>query len=202
MRAERALLRIGEYLVGRACLRLPGEIRDERYREWTAELPAILHDPEIRLAPRRTVRMLRYAAGTLRGTALTPGRARRRPAAPPTPLLGLLAIAGLAAVVWNTRAMVRAPGQWVNYVQVAWSLLLVAWPISQFVRTAARMTWLIGISAAVAGLVVCTWSAAQAPGDWVSYIASALLFLFVVALWLVRRWVRTGGHSAGRAPAK
>jgi hypothetical protein len=200
MRAARALLRIGEYLVGRACLRLPGEIRDERYREWTAELPAILHDPQIRLAPRRAVRMLRYAAGTLRGTALAPGRARHRPAAPP--LLGLLAVAGLVAVAWNTGAIVRAPGQWVNYVQMAWSLLLMAWPISQYVRSTARMAWPIGISAAVAGLVACTWSAAQAPGDWVNYIAPALLFLILVALWLVRRWVRTGGPSAGRALAK
>ncbi len=77
MRAERALLRMGEYLVGLACRRLPHEIRDERYREWAAELPAILQDPGIRLAPHRAVRMLLYAADTLRGTALTPGRARR-----------------------------------------------------------------------------------------------------------------------------
>jgi hypothetical protein len=90
----------------------------------------------------------------------------------------------------------------VNYMQVAWSLLLVAWPAGQYVRSTARMIWLIGISAAVAGLVVCTWSAAQAPGDWVNYIAPALLFLFLVTLWLVRRWVRTSGHSAGRALAK
>ena len=33
MRWERQLLRIGEYLVGRACRRLPGKVRDERYRE-------------------------------------------------------------------------------------------------------------------------------------------------------------------------
>jgi hypothetical protein len=73
MRAERALLRTGEYLVGRACRRLPPETRDERYREWAAELPAILHDPQIRLAPRRAVRMLGYAATTvLATTALIP----------------------------------------------------------------------------------------------------------------------------------
>ena len=78
MRAERQLLRIGEYLVGRACQRLPQDIREERYREWAAELPAILHDPQIRLAPRRAVRMLAYAADTVRGATLTPARARRR----------------------------------------------------------------------------------------------------------------------------
>jgi len=50
MRGERALLRLGESLVRRACRHLPGPTRDDRYREWAAELPAILHDPEIRLA--------------------------------------------------------------------------------------------------------------------------------------------------------
>jgi hypothetical protein len=53
MRGERALLRLGESLVRRACRRLPRTVREDRYREWAAELPAILHDPEIRLA--RTV---------------------------------------------------------------------------------------------------------------------------------------------------
>jgi hypothetical protein len=52
MRGERLLLRTGEYLVGRACQRLPPDIREERYREWSAELPAILHDPQVRPAPR------------------------------------------------------------------------------------------------------------------------------------------------------
>jgi hypothetical protein len=79
VRGERGLLRVGEYLVRRACRRLPRGARDERYREWAAELPAILHDPEIRLAPRRAVRMLSYAADTVRGTARTAGRRRTRP---------------------------------------------------------------------------------------------------------------------------
>ena len=77
MRGERRLLRIGEYLIARACRHLPAEARDERYREWVAELPAILQDPGVRPAARRAARMLRYASGTIRGTALTPGSARR-----------------------------------------------------------------------------------------------------------------------------
>ena len=77
MRGERRLLRIGEYLIARACRPLPAEARDERYREWVAELPAILRDPGVRPAARRAARMLRYASGTIRGTALTPGSARR-----------------------------------------------------------------------------------------------------------------------------
>jgi hypothetical protein len=52
MRGEGRLLRIGEFLVGLACRRLPRRIRDGRYQEWAAELPVILHDPEIRLGGR------------------------------------------------------------------------------------------------------------------------------------------------------
>jgi hypothetical protein len=77
MRGERRLLRIGEYLIGRAARLLPAEIRDERRREWTAELPAILRDPDTRLPAHRAARMLGYAAGTIRGTALAHGNARR-----------------------------------------------------------------------------------------------------------------------------
>ena len=51
MRGERQLLRLGEYLLRRACQRLPRGIRQERYREWAAELPAILQDPQIRHSP-------------------------------------------------------------------------------------------------------------------------------------------------------
>src|ERR1700722_5590457 len=89
MKGERTLLRIGGYLVGRACQRLPRKIRDDRCREWTAELPAILHDPEVRLGSHRALRMLCYAADTNRGTARAPGRTRRRR----TPLSSLLIIA-------------------------------------------------------------------------------------------------------------
>ena len=77
MRGERRLLRIGEYLIARACRHLSAGARDERYREWVAELPAILRDPGVRPAARRAARMLRYASGTIRGAALTPGSARR-----------------------------------------------------------------------------------------------------------------------------
>ncbi|HEX4060040.1 MAG TPA: hypothetical protein VHY58_03375 [Streptosporangiaceae bacterium] len=70
MKGEQGLLRLAEYLVGRACRRLPARDRDERYREWTAELPVILHDLEVRPGLRRAARMLGYALDTIRGTAL------------------------------------------------------------------------------------------------------------------------------------
>jgi len=72
MRGERYALRAGEYLVWLACRRLPARIRQERYQEWLAELPVILRDRDTGPAPVRVVRMLAFAADTLRGTALAP----------------------------------------------------------------------------------------------------------------------------------
>jgi hypothetical protein len=190
MRAERQLLRLGEYLVGRACRRLPKDIGEERYREWAAELPAILHDPRIRLAPRRAVRMLGYAADTLRGTTLTNLRAGRQTPAL-TAALSVLLLAGLALVSWNIWNIVRAPDHPLNYLRLAWSLLLVANPISTLLRSATRVTTLIAASGAVAGVAFTLGDAAQAPGDWVNYFAAACLVLSLLALWLARRWVRT-----------
>lgn len=190
MRAKRQLLRLGEYLVGRACQRLPKDIREERYREWAAELPAILHDPQIRLAPRRAVRMLGYAADTFRGTTLTHVRARRQAPAV-TAALSVLLLASLALVTWNVWNIVRAPEHPLNYLRLAWSLLLVAYPISTLLRSATRVTTLIVMSGTVAGVASSLWDAAQAPGDWVNYFAAAWLVLLLLALWLASRWART-----------
>lgn len=55
--------RLAGYLIRRACRRLPEDICDERYREWAAELAAILDDPDIRLPPVRAARALGFAAG-------------------------------------------------------------------------------------------------------------------------------------------
>ena len=65
--------RLAEHLIRRACRYLPDDTRDERYREWTAEVPAILHDPDIRFALLRPVRALRYAAGTISSARRTAG---------------------------------------------------------------------------------------------------------------------------------
>jgi hypothetical protein len=72
MRGERQLLRLGDYLLLRACVRLPSDIQADRYREWAAELPAILHDPQVPFSGRRALRMLRYAADTYRATTVAP----------------------------------------------------------------------------------------------------------------------------------
>jgi hypothetical protein len=75
MKGQRGLLRTGEFLVARAARRLPAGIRDERYREWAAELPAILQDPSLGPPWRRAARMLGYALDTFRA-ALRPGQDR------------------------------------------------------------------------------------------------------------------------------
>lgn len=54
--------RLAALLIRGACRRLPAGARDERRREWAAELPAILHDPQTAVAV-RPVRALAYAAG-------------------------------------------------------------------------------------------------------------------------------------------
>jgi hypothetical protein len=105
MRGERCALRAGEFLVWMACRRLPASIRPERYQEWLAELPAILRDRDTGPAPWRVVRMLAFAADTLRGTALAAdayrgahrGAAARNTAAKSIRWLGagLLLLAGL-----------------------------------------------------------------------------------------------------------
>ena len=125
MRGERRLLRTGEYLIGRACRRLSRKVRDERYREWAAELPVILHDPEIRFSLRRAVRMLAYALGTIRGASRAPARHRRRitsrTALNRAVLIFLPAVVGLD--VWN---VAQAPGDWINYVFASLAFLGLA----------------------------------------------------------------------------
>ena len=93
------------HLISLACRRLPPRTRQERYQEWAAELPAILRDPGAGPAPVRVVRMLAFAADTLRGTALVPdayrgahrGAGARNTAAKSIRWLGtgLLLLAGL-----------------------------------------------------------------------------------------------------------
>ena len=75
MSGGRWLLRVGEFLVGRAARHLPAAARDERYQEWAAELPVILGDPEIKPAAARAARMLWFAADTLRGASSGGARA-------------------------------------------------------------------------------------------------------------------------------
>jgi hypothetical protein len=60
--------RIAEWLIHTACRRLPADVRADRCREWTAELPAILGDESIRLSFLRTLRALAFCVGIVRTT--------------------------------------------------------------------------------------------------------------------------------------
>jgi hypothetical protein len=188
MRGERQLLRLGEYLVGQACRRLPRNTRQERYREWTAELPAILHDPQIRPAPRRAVRMLAYAADTLRGAAKTPARARHRGAPRATAGLTLLLFVALLGVTaWNIWAIVQAPERGLNYLQLTWCVLLLVYFMSALARFSKRTSALLVIISTLVGVAVNLWTAAQAPGGWLNYVWATGLLLSLLVRWLVTR---------------
>jgi hypothetical protein len=191
MRAERQLLRLGEYLVGRACQRLPRDLRAERYREWAAELPVILHDRRIRFASRRAARMLGYAADTFRAAALTDVRPWRRSPAMIALLRGLL-LTDLATVGLAIWVIAQAPGQPLNYLRLAWGLLLVAYPLTMLASSAVRTGTPILIGSNLLGVAVNLWDA-QAPrdsADWVSYCVAALLLVGLLALWLASRRAR------------
>ena len=201
MRGERRLLHLGEYLVGRACQQLPQDVREERYQEWAAELPAILHDPQVRFAPRRAVRMLGYAADTQRGTIMTPCTARGQLPRLCATANVLLPVAGLVVVALSIWSIVRAPGYGLNYLRLAWGLLIVAYHLRRRVRSAGRATTLLGISATLAAGAVLLGEAAQAPRDWVNYVLPAVVLLpllvgLPLAWWLRRLQARTGGRHA------
>lgn len=68
MSREPRIQRICERVIRAACRRLPEDMRAERFREWAAELPAILNDQSIRPALRRAVRALTYSADIARTT--------------------------------------------------------------------------------------------------------------------------------------
>src|SRR6516225_4017124 len=71
--------RIAERLIRASCRRLPGELRAERCREWSAELPAILHDETIRPGLIRAMRALSYSVGVFTATRrLSRGAGRSR----------------------------------------------------------------------------------------------------------------------------
>jgi hypothetical protein len=87
--------RLAECLILLASLKFPPGIRQDRYREWTAELPAILNDPDIRPKTRRDLAALRFAAGhiNIRMPGYTARHARVTPrmfGLPPFPVTRLL----------------------------------------------------------------------------------------------------------------
>ena len=81
MSGTRPVQRVAERLIRSACRRLPADERDERFREWTAELHAILDDESIRPSWLRGPRALAFCAGISRAarqlSRLAPAGPRR-----------------------------------------------------------------------------------------------------------------------------
>jgi hypothetical protein len=140
--------RIAEHLIRRACRRLPADLRDERYREWAAELPAIIGDPGIRFAFLRSARALRYAAGVARTTrhlpraAGAPAWGERQPAIFPRPdgiIPAIAAVASWITLVVLARAfpaVATSSGPWLPLFIVVIFLpdALIALAVIRFVR--------------------------------------------------------------------
>lgn len=108
-RAHPRARRLAECLVRCACRRVPARSRDECYREWAAEVAAILDDPAMG-APRRIGSALLYAADTIRGTLRLPREAFHSEAAAANngkaQAAGDLLLLGPAAQVLLTRIIV------------------------------------------------------------------------------------------------
>jgi hypothetical protein len=202
MRGERPLLRLGEYLVRRACRRLPRDIREERYREWAAELPAILHDPQGGLAPWRAARMLAYAADTLRGSAES---ASKLPVLLPRMSRTLelfFVLFFLVPVVLSIWLIVQAPGDAQSYANLPWSLLFVAFFVSRIANAPERIAVRFLFCTLLAFLALEVWDAVQAPRDWVNYFQATVLALLVLAGFLAAfrtQWFRRLVARARRA---
>jgi Phospholipase_D-nuclease N-terminal len=104
---------LAEHRIRMACRRLPADMREECYREWAAELPAILDDPDGGRRLRRAARALSYSAGVSRATRRlrrlsggSGGQARHRPtvpwraSAPPATPRGPAFRATIGAGIW------------------------------------------------------------------------------------------------------
>ena len=110
---------LAERRIRRACRRLPEDTREECYREWAAELSAILSDPGGGRGLVRAVRALSYSAGLSRATRRlrrvsggSGGHARRaaavpwRDGAPAAAPRGPAFRATVGVGIWLTFAMV------------------------------------------------------------------------------------------------
>jgi hypothetical protein len=85
--------RAAELLLRRACRRLPEEQAEERFAEWSAELPAICNDPDLS-GLRAAWRAVAFALGQIRTAEELAARQPADPldAARALPLIGALAL--------------------------------------------------------------------------------------------------------------
>jgi hypothetical protein len=100
-------------------------------------------------------------------------------------------VAALAMVAGTIWVIVQAPGSGPAYMQLAWSVLVLAYLLAEIVHSARRTTALLFTGATLAGVVSHLWNAAEAPGDWANYFWAALLLLSAPVWWLADRRGRT-----------
>jgi len=132
------------------CQRLPDDVGSERYREWTAELSAILGDPDLRSALARTARMLRFAVGTYRSCRESPGK-----------------VGSPRSVSWSSQSRRRPLGR-------------PAFPDGFFVAIAAVVTWVVVIVLVRSHPPVGSWNVIGIAGGFVSEgLGAAALIRFI-----------------------
>lgn len=172
MKGDRGLLRTGEFLVARAARRLPARVRDERYREWAAELPAILRDPSLGPPWRRAALMLGYALDTIRAAALRPGQDRYRGAHrgrdPQTAVKTARWLLFLPAALAVLLAFLSLPLLLIYLVSLGTGLGL--WP-------AAGVAFMMVTIGLLAGRFLPRWAFAVSTvllGSWLIYLLAAL----------------------------
>jgi hypothetical protein len=107
-----------------------------------------------------------------------------------TPVFCLLLVAGLVSVIWTIVAIVGTLGDPLNYLQLAWGVLLVAYPLSMLMHSALRVSTLIASGGVLAGMAVFLWQGARAPADWVNYFAAAWFLVMLLAMGIASRWAR------------
>jgi hypothetical protein len=76
----------------------------------------------------------------------------------------LMPVAGLVVVALEIWATVQAPGDGLNYLRLAWSLLFLTYLLRKRSHRAGRVTALLGIGASLVLVAVFFAQAAQAPG--------------------------------------
>jgi hypothetical protein len=108
-----------------------------------------------------------------------------------TPVFCLQLVAGLVSVIWTIVAIVGTQGDPLNYLQLAWGVLLVAYPLSMLMHSSLRVSTLLASGVALAGMAVFVWQGAQAPADWANYFAAAWFLLLLLAMGIASRWART-----------
>lgn len=154
MSATPRVQRAAERLIRASGRRLPDEERADRCREWSAELPAILHDETVHPKLMRSVRALSYSAG-ISVTTRRLSRASRRPQGAPGSAwrdgavsarpgnMGLRATIGLASwlvIIFTTVSLIRAfphPRGWPVALGLGLAVAFVVFCLADIVRAPA-----------------------------------------------------------------